>query len=96
MKPTLIPCRCCNGTGMEKTFQDRKPKLTYTIGEGGELASIGSSKIGIFRTFTGGYVALINQRELPGSPIYDSPDAAKLAAERCVPEMAKTIVEVLS
>lgn len=96
MKPTLKPCRCCRGTGVEKTFQEMKPKLTYTMGEGGELASIGSSKIGIFRTFTGGYVALINQRELPGSPVYDSSDAAKLAAERAVLEMAKTVVEILS
>lgn len=81
---------------MEKTFQDMNPKLTYTEGEGGELASMGSSKIGIFRTFTGGYVALINNRELPGSPVYASSDAAKLAAERCILEMAKTIVEVLA
>jgi len=96
MNPTLKPCRCCNGTGMEKTFSNRKPKLTYTMGEGGELASIVTSKIGIFRTFTGGYVALINARELPGSPAYDSSDAAKLAAERAVLEMAKTVVEILS
>ena len=95
MKPTFAPCWCCRGTGVEKTFQDIKPKLTYRTHFHNEIASIGNVTIHIYAKASGGYIATLNELPLPNCPVYSSSDAAKLAAERAVLEMAKVIVEIL-
>ena len=95
MKPTFAPCWCCRGTGVEKTFQDIKPKLTYyTIGDA-EYSTICGNTIEIHTSGDGAYRAMLNGQLLTANPVYSTPDAAKLAAERAVLEMAKVVVEIL-
>lgn len=95
MKPTLKPCRCCNGTGMEKAFQSSKPKLTYRNAVAYEFCYAPLGRVEIMRTSTGGYFPILNGQQLPGTPIYASSDAAKLAVERQLLESARTLVEIL-
>ena len=95
MKPTTEPCRCCRGTGLQRTFQDNKPKLTYRNAGAYEFCYAPLGYVEIKRTQTGGYVALLNGQPLAGSPVYASSDAAKLAVERQLLESARTIVEIL-
>jgi hypothetical protein len=95
-------CPECEGTGWVIDFRKIRerntlsPKLTYRPCGAGEIASIGNNKIEIYRNATGGYIATLNDKFLPTRPVYSTPDAAKLAAERCVLEMAKVIVEILA
>lgn len=73
-----------------------KPKLTYSPGDGGEVATIGPFTIGIYQTMKSvGWRAVINGLLLPGKPVHATPDAAKLAAERACLELAKVVVEIL-
>lgn len=94
-------CPKCEGTGQRIDFRKirertaSKPRLTYRPYGDGEIASIGNDKITIYATVTGGYIAMLNDKPLPANPVYASSNAAKLAAERAVLEMAKVIVEIL-
>ncbi len=72
-------------------------KLTYRNERATEsefcLTPLGS--VEIRRTVDGGYVALLRGDELPGKPVYASINAAKLAVERTLLHLARTMVEVL-
>lgn len=92
---TLDPCRCCRGTGVQRAFHNNAPKLTYRSVAASEFCHALLCEIEIARTFTGGYVALLNGQALPGRPVYASSDAAKLAVERQLLESARTLVEIL-
>lgn len=91
---TLNPCRCCNGTGMEKAFQARKPKLTYQRDGWREVAEIAGHLVEI-RDHYGRHHPLLDGEALAGSPTYASADAAKLAVERQLLELARVVVEIL-
>lgn len=72
------------------------PILTYRPHDGGEVATVGPFEIGIHQTMKRvGWVALINRTPLAGTPVFPTPDAAKLAAERQCLELARVAVEIL-
>lgn len=73
----------------------RTPRLTYRRVDSAEYASICHNTIEIHKSGAGAYRAMLDDQLLPGNPAYASADAAKLAAERCLLEMARTIVDTL-
>lgn len=93
------------GTGVKKKIERRtisgycagtmNAKLTYRHGAIGEFSYTPLGEVEIARTFEGGYVAKLRGEELPGKPVYASSNAAKLAVERTLLHLSRTMLEVL-